>query len=893
MRKQNISSVIIIFFFLYFAFYSNICAATGFHWCAVISEHIDFNQTDWPDLHPEWRMLAATRVRPSPDYNPRSQPVYVSSDPTGEKKLYFGYPLEEFSPDLFAHIFVSAFYDIEPVSDWEEQTYTFYSNANETPSCSVTINEGEINQISYPGSVSYDPTTRIVTWDGIDSRADTVFVRVVPLKPNGKPDTIRMAWESGHLDADLGSYTLPDWGPPGEYALKFESRQYRQSDQQILNRSVWYQKIKNLALWCDPVIIKTPCTHIKALSLAVDPNQRWHAVYRDTGGSYERIMYINSNDFMNPVPLITASNTDNSLRYPSIAIDGNGTLHVLYVLEKESEDWLMYVKYDSSGWSNPIRIAIPLSNIKALSVTAGLDGIWHAIYREVFEDGERINHICSTNFTPLALVITNYSGESLRYPSIAIDEKGTIHVMYDHQYATGEHHLMYMKKYNEIWTDPNEIAIPSTDIKALSLCADAYGTWHAIYRSSQEDTESLLYINSTNFTEPIRLLQSENSLRYPSINVFDKGQLHALYVSERNPGQYLTYVHTVSTPEEICPFFKSAWPQAAWFRGIWGSSSSDIYVVGSPHCNWGTNKGCVLLHYDGTMWQRIHSPTYNSLNDIWGTSASNIFAVGAGGTIIHFDGNSWSKMNTGTDQDLYAIWGSSASDVFAVGQNGTILHYDGNNWAQMDTSNIDTPRDLHAVWGFSSNDVYAGGYNKFLHYNGQNWEEILNPSSYTITAIWGISSTNLYFLDTFAGVYEYVPGWGSYTIVDPSPFSNYGGSLWGTSTTNLFIVGNQHKIEAFTGNSWQTFANPSLSWLSDIWGISQSNAYAVGYRGTILHFDGSSWNQIGSVYFTPDPDEDDCIDGLDLAYFARAYGKEEVSTKELGEFAEVFGKINY
>jgi hypothetical protein len=39
----------------------------------------------------------------------------------------------------------------------------------------------------------------------------------------------------------------------------------------------------------------------------------------------------------------------------------------------------------------------------------------------------------------------------------------------------------------------------------------------------------------------------------------------------------------------------------------------------------------------------------------------------------------WSPMTSGTTNDLNGVWGSSSSDVFAVGYNGTILHYDGSS----------------------------------------------------------------------------------------------------------------------------------------------------------------------------------------------------------------------
>ena len=38
----------------------------------------------------------------------------------------------------------------------------------------------------------------------------------------------------------------------------------------------------------------------------------------------------------------------------------------------------------------------------------------------------------------------------------------------------------------------------------------------------------------------------------------------------------------------------------------------------------------------------------------------------------------WTEMDSGTTNLLRDVWGSSATDVFAVGWGGTILHYDGN-----------------------------------------------------------------------------------------------------------------------------------------------------------------------------------------------------------------------
>jgi len=59
--------------------------------------------------------------------------------------------------------------------------------------------------------------------------------------------------------------------------------------------------------------------------------------------------------------------------------------------------------------------------------------------------------------------------------------------------------------------------------------------------------------------------------------------------------------------------------------------------------------------------------------------------VGIWGSIIHYNGSSWSYMHSPATDLLLNIWGSSSSDVFAVGYGGTILHYNGSSWSSMPT----------------------------------------------------------------------------------------------------------------------------------------------------------------------------------------------------------------
>ena len=53
----------------------------------------------------------------------------------------------------------------------------------------------------------------------------------------------------------------------------------------------------------------------------------------------------------------------------------------------------------------------------------------------------------------------------------------------------------------------------------------------------------------------------------------------------------------------------------------------------------------------GWEWQNP-LPTGNRLRGVWGSSGSDVFAVGAYGTIVHYDGAGWSAMSSGTTEEL-------------------------------------------------------------------------------------------------------------------------------------------------------------------------------------------------------------------------------------------------
>lgn len=137
--------------------------------------------------------------------------------------------------------------------------------------------------------------------------------------------------------------------------------------------------------------------------------------------------------------------------------------------------------------------------------------------------------------------------------------------------------------------------------------------------------------------------------------------------------------------------------------GLWGSAANNIWLVGT-HINTGNGR---VYRYNGTAWSEDTSMgTVAGLNDVWGTSASDVWAVGGGGLILRWNGTAWSTSPSGTTQDLLSIWGSSATDVYATSAEGGIFRFDGTNWTAQTSGSIER---LNSIMGTSATSVFIAG----------------------------------------------------------------------------------------------------------------------------------------------------------------------------------------
>ncbi|HSO34799.1 MAG TPA: hypothetical protein VLT33_19830 [Labilithrix sp.] len=113
------------------------------------------------------------------------------------------------------------------------------------------------------------------------------------------------------------------------------------------------------------------------------------------------------------------------------------------------------------------------------------------------------------------------------------------------------------------------------------------------------------------------------------------------------------------------------------FGALWGDGPTDVFVLGALTDNFHRT----ALPDGGGVWGPHPNHSNTVLTSVWGTSKSDVWAVGYLGAIRHWDGATWKLSQIAVDglpiyEDLIAVRGSSANDVWAVG-TGVALHRTG------------------------------------------------------------------------------------------------------------------------------------------------------------------------------------------------------------------------
>lgn len=219
-------------------------------------------------------------------------------------------------------------------------------------------------------------------------------------------------------------------------------------------------------------------------------------------------------------------------------------------------------------------------------------------------------------------------------------------------------------------------------------------------------------------------------------------------------------------------------------------------------------------------WHVVLQELESSLLCVWGTSPTDVFTVGGSlgngnpATMLHYDGTAWKDLAPGSNETLWWTHGTSDKDVWAVGTNGHIVHWDGSAFGD---HSVMTTATLYGVFAAAPDDVWVVGgtpeggtkmpNDVLLHWDGTSFTPSPLPMTLgrTFFKVWGTSSSNLYVVGEF-------------------------GTIWHRVGTTWTLEGATPKPVA-TGN------------LTTVFGCSASQVYAVGGQDVLLSTDGKTWSR--------------------------------------------------
>ena len=199
-------------------------------------------------------------------------------------------------------------------------------------------------------------------------------------------------------------------------------------------------------------------------------------------------------------------------------------------------------------------------------------------------------------------------------------------------------------------------------------------------------------------------------------------------------------------------------PSAGAIRGLWASSGTDVYAVGTATA--GVNAFHSTNH--GVQWTPQLAGGTVDLNAVGGTSSTDVYLVGDNATILHGSGTSWTTQTSPAPAGtrLLAFWAIAPMDLYIAGGGNTIMHSGaGGGWV---TQTVVGTTELRGVWGVAGHLWAVGSGGTILKSTGNgNWPPETSGTPNELRAVFGTSATDVWVVGD--GVVLHSDGGGTWT----------------------------------------------------------------------------------------------------------------------------------
>jgi hypothetical protein len=289
----------------------------------------------------------------------------------------------------------------------------------------------------------------------------------------------------------------------------------------------------------------------------------------------------------------------------------------------------------------------------------------------------------------------------------------------------------------------------------------------SINQSSNEVTATTLDTTSHNFTWQTWAFGEHSSSVIYDVAIINENSIYAvgeIYMNDTlgqpDPIRYNAVIWNGQNWTIIrIPYYYQGQPFYNPIQSVFAFEQNDIWFCGNG-----------VIHWDGSSFIPIEIPTNvwgpYQMNKIWGSSNSDLYIVGNGGKIAQYNGTSWRKVESGTDVDIHDIWGSvnyttGEKTILAIasfqnyGFGLDLLKINGQSASKLDTTGLRIAQS--SIWFKGNNKTYVVGDGVFYKNNLSSiiWQQEENHPLLFKRLIRGKDMNDIFIVGDFGLVSHY------------------------------------------------------------------------------------------------------------------------------------------
>jgi hypothetical protein len=295
------------------------------------------------------------------------------------------------------------------------------------------------------------------------------------------------------------------------------------------------------AIWCSGWGPETRVTYLSSSSHLAEPNAR--SMVADAAGNLHVVWYLRQSGTNDEIYYKMfdgntwgsdqrLTNDANDSENPAVAVDDDGSIHVVWSDNRDGNSEIYYKKYDGVSWGPDTRLtgAYGASGHPAIAVYDGkVYVVWH--------DGRGGNHqVYSKRYNGTAWeadyrISTNTDGWSQK-ASVVADEMGQIHVVWQGNIESGADLDIYYRKFDGSNWGPDTTIVDDPGLSFLPCIAAGPGDdLHVTWYDDRAGSYKIYYkhFDGAAWESDTRVSYAPNMSRYASVAADDSGKVHVAW----------------------------------------------------------------------------------------------------------------------------------------------------------------------------------------------------------------------------------------------------------------------------------------------------------------------------------------------------------------------------